>query len=269
MRAEPCDHTFVICAYGESPYLEECILSLKKQSVRTNIRMAASTDNGHIRGLAEKYRIPLDINGGPGGITQDWNFGLSRAKTPLVTIAHQDDVYCRDYAAEILRRARAAKRPLIIFTDYGELRNGRRVNNNRLLKIKRLMLMPLEIPGLSGSRFLRRRILSLGNPISCPSVTYAMEYLPHPLFQDGYTCVEDWQAWERISRFKGQFCYVKKLLMYHRIHRQSTTSGMIEGSGRAGEDLQMFERFWPAPVARLLGRFYSASESSNHLGEDK
>jgi len=28
------DHTFAICAYGESPYLEECIKSIKNQIVR-------------------------------------------------------------------------------------------------------------------------------------------------------------------------------------------------------------------------------------------
>lgn len=108
MKIKPENHTFVICAYKESPYLEECIRSLKNQSVRTNLRMATSTDNGHIRALAEKYGIPLDINPGPGGITQDWNFAYSRAGTPLITLAHQDDVYCKDYAKEIL--ARAARR---------------------------------------------------------------------------------------------------------------------------------------------------------------
>ena len=57
VKIKPENHTFVICAYKESPYLEECIRSLKNQSVRTNLRMATSTDNGHIRALAEKYGI--------------------------------------------------------------------------------------------------------------------------------------------------------------------------------------------------------------------
>ena len=265
MKIKPENHTFVICAYKESPYLEECIRSLKNQSVRTNLRMAASTDNGHIRALAEKYGIPLDINPGPGGITQDWNFAYSRAGTSLITLAHQDDVYCKDYAKEILACAARAKRPLILFSDYGEIRNGARVRENMLLKIKRMMLIPLEFGALSGSRFVRRRMLSFGNPISCPAVTYARENLPEPVFLDGYTCVEDWQAWERISRLKGQFIYCKKLLMYHRIHEESTTSGMIGDTGRGAEDLEMFEKFWPKPIARLIGRLYSVSERSNRL----
>ena len=39
------DHTFVICAYKESPYLEECILSLKQQVKKTKIIMVTSTPN--------------------------------------------------------------------------------------------------------------------------------------------------------------------------------------------------------------------------------
>jgi len=35
MEFKPQDHTFAICAYKESPYLRECIESLKKQTVAT------------------------------------------------------------------------------------------------------------------------------------------------------------------------------------------------------------------------------------------
>ena len=34
-------HTFVICAFGESEYLEECIRSLKAQTVPAEILMTA------------------------------------------------------------------------------------------------------------------------------------------------------------------------------------------------------------------------------------
>ena len=52
-------HTFVICAYQESEYLEECIRSLKNQTVRSKILLATSTPNPMIEGLAEKYHIPV------------------------------------------------------------------------------------------------------------------------------------------------------------------------------------------------------------------
>ena len=85
-------HTFVICAYEESEYLEACILSLKNQKSKSRIIMETSTPNAHISSLAEKYDIPLYIKP-HGGITQDWKFGLSKIETQYSTIAQQDDVY--------------------------------------------------------------------------------------------------------------------------------------------------------------------------------
>lgn len=51
-------HTFAICAYKESEYLEECILSLKNQTLKTNILMATSTPNEYIKNLAENTTSP-------------------------------------------------------------------------------------------------------------------------------------------------------------------------------------------------------------------
>ena len=71
-------HTFVICAYKESEFLEECILSLKKQTVRSNIFIATSTPNKYIDDIAEKHGIVVMVNKGQGGITQDWNSQMTR-----------------------------------------------------------------------------------------------------------------------------------------------------------------------------------------------
>ena len=52
-------HNFVICAYQESPYLEECIRSLTKQTIQSPIRMVTSTPCEYIKTMAEKYKIRL------------------------------------------------------------------------------------------------------------------------------------------------------------------------------------------------------------------
>ena len=119
-------HTFVICAYKESEYLEECILSLVNQTVASKIIMETSTPNSYIEDMAKKYDIPLFVNPN-GGITQDWNFGLSKIDTKYATVAHQDDVYESTYTEELLGRMEKSQRPLIAFSDYGELRDGKKV----------------------------------------------------------------------------------------------------------------------------------------------
>ena len=62
-RYKESDHTFVVCAYKESMYLEECILSLKRQSVKSNIIMVTSTENDFIKDIAQKYHIELFVSG--------------------------------------------------------------------------------------------------------------------------------------------------------------------------------------------------------------
>ena len=46
------DHTFVICAYKKSSFLEECIISLKKQKYKSEIIMITSTPNELISEMA-------------------------------------------------------------------------------------------------------------------------------------------------------------------------------------------------------------------------
>ena len=147
MPAAETQHTFVICAYGKSMYLEECIRSVLAQSVKSQIIMATSTPNDLVQGMAEKYGIPLCINKGPGGIAQDWNYAYAQASTKYITLAHQDDVYEPEYAACALKGLSQAKDPLIWFSDYYEIRLGQRVTKNRLLFIKRLLVFALRLKG--------------------------------------------------------------------------------------------------------------------------
>ena len=94
------NHTWAICAYKESGYLEECVKSLLEQTVPSRIIIATSTPNAHIECIAEKYGLPLYINDGTKGIGGDWNFAYSKCDTPLITIAHQDDIYEPEYTEE-------------------------------------------------------------------------------------------------------------------------------------------------------------------------
>ena len=66
------DHTFVICAYKESPYLEETIVSLKRQTVPVQIIMSTATPNEFIENMCRTYEIPLYVNQGAGGRLELW-----------------------------------------------------------------------------------------------------------------------------------------------------------------------------------------------------
>ena len=265
--------TFVICAYKDSPYLEECIQSLKEQSEPCEIRLATATPSPNLKALCERYDIPYCVREGTPGIAPDWNYAYSLAKTPYVTIAHQDDWYHKEYAREIIGRMEAAKKPLISFTDYAEIRDGVKWEQGRNLKIKRLLLTPLKLPVLSQSRLAKRFVIRFGNAICCPSVTYHKAEIDRLLEAEGRTELFlthfrsnlDWQTWEWLSRRKGAFLYLPRKRMAHRIHEESETSATIRDQQRRQEDYEMFCEFWPKCIAKMLTGCYGRSEEDNQV----
>lgn len=263
MRYTAVDHTFMVCAYKASEFLEDCVRSLLDQTVKSRIAIATSTPNGHISAIAEKYGLTVFVNEGKSGIGGDWNFAYRTCQTPLLTIAHQDDLYEAAYLERILDGLNGREDPIIAFSGYAELRDGEKVFDNKLLKIKRLMLAPLK--KAPNSRFIRRRVLSLGCPICCPAVTYVRDKVGDEPFSYAFSSNLDWDQWEKLSRKKGAFVYVPAPLMCHRIHEGSTTSEIIGENKRTVEDRMIFERFWPRPIAALIARVYAGSEKSNDI----
>ena len=259
------DHTWLVCAYRESPFLEECIRSLACQTVKSRIQVSTATPNEHIRGLAEKYGLKLIVNPGKPGIGTDWNFALENGETELLTIAHQDDTYEPEYTEEMLKRMNRHRDPILYFTDYAELRGGKKVTSNRLLRIKRILLIPLRLfPGLV---FARRLSLAFGDPICCPSVTYRKSVMKGMAFGSRFRSDLDWEMMEKLSRKKGRFVFDPGKRMCHRIHSESATTEIIGDHQRTAEDYEMMKKFWPDAVAKRLSRVYAASEKSNRTGE--
>ena len=261
-----CEHTFAISAYGKSPYLAACIESvLNQRGMRSEVYIATSSPSDWLLNVANTYGLPLHVNEGEHGIGPDWNFAYSKATGRFVTIAHQDDIYCSDYAASAVSRLGATKGSLIYFCDYGELRDGTVVVKSPSLMIKRLLLAPLLCRRAGKFRLAKRAPIAIGNSICCPSVCFNKEILRTPPFDGAMDNALDWDCWERLSREKGAFCYAPRIHMYHRIHEESATSKNILNNSRANEDLAMLRRFWPAPVANVLNKAYAHGMDSNEL----
>jgi len=262
------DHLFVLCAYGKSPYIEECIASLENQTMPSKIIICTATPSDYLSDIARQHELEILVNRGAHGIAEDWNFAYAQANASVVTLVHQDDVYDPSYTEEVLNRLNRAKRPLICFTDYYEVRNDQKVfaDSNKNLRIKELALAPLRLSCFENSRWVRRRILSICDPICCPSVTYVKPNLPEVLFEAHFKSDLDWEAWEKLSRLVGGFCYVHKPLMGHRIHEESTTTQVIgDHNGRSSEDLEMYLKFWPPFIAKWINKMYSAGQDSNKM----
>lgn len=258
---ENTNHTFAICAYKESKYLEECIKSLKSQTIKTNIIMCTSTPNDYIKNLAKKYEIKLYINTGKSGIGLDWNFAVSQVQTDLVTIAHQDDIYCKNYVQEILKLYEKDKDFAIAFGNYRELKNGEIIPLTGNLKIKKILLKSLSKDGKSKNA--KQKALKFGDSICCPCVTLNIPIVGKNPYKTQMKCDLDWLTWYELSKLPNSFMYTDKDLMYHRIHEESTTSHLIENHVRLDEDYEMFCKFWPKWMAKILMKFYQMAVKTN------
>jgi len=257
-------HTFTIPVYKESPYLEQCIQSLLHQTTKSCIIITTSTPTVFTQNIAQKYGIPYFVNNSEKkDITSNWNFALSKVTTAYATIAHQDDVYMSAYTETIIKAIKGRKDVLIAFTNYTELVHDqlRRFSLNAL--IKNCLLFPFHITRDVKSTFLKKLVLSFGDPICCPSVTFNMEALPGFNFSSRYSCVIDWYAWYGLANKQGSFVYVNKKLVSHRIHRDSETAQHINNGKRKREELELFEMMWGKRAAKFISRIYAIGHKDN------
>lgn len=252
-------HVFVVPAYGQSPYLAQCLASLQAQRRPSPIVVSSSTPHAGLMELAERHGARLVTHAENRGIGHDWNAALAAVDAEWVTLAHQDDVYLPGFAADTLAAIDQHPACQLVCTGYAEQVDERVRTLTPLLLIKRLLL-ELGFLGRAAidSPAARQRVLRFGCPIACPSVT-----LRHPgrspFFREDLRLNLDWDAWLRLSRQAGAFVYLRQTLMLHRIHRGSETSGGIRGGARAREDRLMFEQLWPPAIAGLLARAYALS----------
>ncbi len=255
-------HTFAICAYQDSPYLEACIRSAVGQSHPTRVILCTSTPSPYIQGLADQYGIPVFVRDGESGIQEDWNFAYEKADSRYVTIAHQDDMYGRNYVKTLVNYVNKFDDISVFTTDYVTVREHRLEPCERLTMVKRVLRIPLRIPYLNHLRPVKRAALLFGNSICCPACTYHKEMLGGPLFRSSCRFALDWDTLIDLSEKPGRFICAEEPLVFHRLHQDAATNACMKDSRRYEEEMAMFSRLWPGPVVRLLMHFYQKAYAS-------
>lgn len=249
---------FVIPAYKNSSHIEECISSLLAQEVPSDILICTSTPSLFLKEVSQKYDIPLLINpNGSQGIAADWNFAYQCADADLVVIAHQDDIYLPSFSQQAYAIFHANPRLGIAFTDCLELLDGQVMAwHNRGLVKKILRESAFIGCNTTNNRVRLRALLSLGCPISCPSVIFNKKELSKFAFSSRYQINLDWEAWAKLAKSMIIFGYIRKRLIIHRVHPESENQISLKDGRRLDEDLQMFSYFWPSWMVRFLSALY-------------
>jgi glycosyltransferase involved in cell wall biosynthesis len=261
------DHTFVIPVYRAAPNLAALIESLRAQTgTCSEILLATSTPSVELDAFAKRYALPLYINPQRVDIAADWNFALAAAQTQLVTLAHQDDYFAPKYAARLSTALRRNPGALIAFCDYSEHTPLGPRPTNINLRIKRaLRERAFGTQECITDPRDKVRLLSLGNPICCPSVMFDRSALADFRFPGGFQTNLDWMAWLELARRPGGFIYVRERLVSKGVHAESETTAAIANCAREREDRALFDALWPRPVAAALATFYRLGYRANRF----
>lgn len=251
------DHAFVVLAYKASPYLAGCLDGLAAQTVKSRVMVATSTPNDAIAAAAAAHGVEVIVNPERQGIAGDFNFGLRASGARLVTLAHQDDTYAPDFLEKSLAEF-AAHDGALCFTSYVEIDDvGRPMRSKVSLAkhaIERLTLGGRHV--LTGVRL--RAFLSLGNALPCSSVTYDLARLGDFAFSSGFVSNLDWDAWWRLQGAGHTFLRAPYPLVGRRHNDLTETARLLRDGTRRAEDLAMFRRAWPSPLAEIIAAAYRA-----------
>lgn len=259
------DHTFAIPVYRTAPSLAALVESLRAQTgARSEILLTSSTPSAELTAFADRQSLPLHINPRRAGIASDWNFALDAARSALVTLAHQDDLFAPTYVAEMTGALQRHRGALLAFCDYSEHTPlGARPTNVNLRVKRALRRRAFGTRECIEDRRDKVRLLSLGNPICCPSVMFTRSLLADFRFPDGFQTNLDWMAWLQLAQRPGGFVYLRQRLVSKGVHPDSETTATIGNRAREREDRAMFEILWPKPVAAALSALYKLGYLAN------
>ena len=232
-------HTFVILAYKESDDLEECIKSVINQSIKSNILITTSTPNDYIMDLASQYSLGVMVNDSKSNKGNDYNFSLNTIDSELITIAHQDDLYNRNYTKEIIKKYEENKDATIIFTDNYEIRKDKKIHCSHELNRKRFYLYPLKFRMFQKSIHFKIRALKKEKFICTSSITFVKKKIKEDLFPTDLNYDNDWKALIDLAKTDNRFVYIDKKLVGYRISNKKVLKSKIR------EDEEILRSLYP------------------------
>ena len=258
LRALAAEHSFVVPAYGDSPFLAGCLRSLRAQTLISRLLLTTSTPSRFIEEVAVEFGAEVRVNPERAGIASDWNFALAASGARFVTLAHQDDVYFPAFLERSLALFQGAPDAAVCFTAYEEIDDTGAPKTSKISLAKHLLerLTLGSVDTVRGARL--RAFLSFGNPLPCSSVTFNREQLGSFEFSGDYASNLDWDAWLRLERAGETFLRVPERLVGRRHNSLTATSQLLRDGRRKQEDLRIFQRLWPAPLGDFIAYAYRA-----------
>jgi glycosyltransferase involved in cell wall biosynthesis len=236
---------FLVPFRSNLDYLGATIASIRAQSVarwKCSV-FDDSTDPDAVDSLVascEDERFTVTHNATPRGIGGNWNAALASAEADFATLVHADDLLAPSYAETVLALHDRYPDTFGVFTGAGIIDHRGAPMRFSAPDLAKKVLHPFPrepwiVAGDEGLRSILR-----GDFIFCPTVTYRVNRLRQPVFDESLRMTLDLLAFARALMQGEQFVGTKSVQYRYRRHPASTTSTLNADSSRFEEELTVY-----------------------------
>ena len=191
------------------------------------------------------------INDSESNKGNDYNFALSTFNTKLITIVHQDDLYHRNYAKEVINCYEKNKDANLIFTDYYEIHKDIKVKHSFTLLRKKLMILPLKYRIFQNKKHYKLKSLKYGQCFCTSSVTFVKKNVKKNFFPKNLKYYNDWQAFINLSLDeKKRMVYLPKKLVGYRMDEKEFDINKVK------EKERILKMLWPDKIIDYFFKKY-------------
>lgn len=251
--SEPARITFGIPYLRRLDYLREALESVRAQ--RSGAWRCIVLDEGAepetaaeaIAALGDA-RFEHRPNPARLGMVANWNQGLDRAATELVTLLHADDRLLPDYCDVVFALADAFPHAAGLATDAEIIDAAGRPAFSLADAVKRRLVPTGEPWLLSGEPGLAA--IARGDFVMCPTVAWRPAVLGARRFDPAWKQVQDLDFLARLLLDGETVAGTRRRAYAYRRHAQSATSEQTEDLSRFEEEVAVLDRIAAAARAR-------------------
>ena len=201
--------------------------------------------------IAESRGVRVVRNEVRRGLAGNWNAAFALAKTPLLVIAHQDDVYDPRFLAATSKLLATYPRAFIAHTRAGIIDAHDRPVVTAAARFKD-RFWPADEP-YERPPEAELRMLQTGNYIVCPAVMFRMSAVETiGTFNESYRFVPDWEYWLRGLVAGFTIAGTHAPLVQWRSHEANATKQEEATLRRYDEELELLE--WLSREAHMPRR---------------
>lgn len=238
--------TLAILVHNPNPdYLNALFESLQQQTGDFYVDVVDDSPEA-----CQFLELPDDLNTrylrngyNPHGLSGNWNFAVQHARTPWVTVLHQDDVLHADYTQIITRLVKNYPHATAAFCHATIIDADGCASSTFADRVKDRLLRDIEGDDYCLSGEIGSSRLLQGNFVFCPTLCFNRERLGLHGFNERWRMVPDLELYLRLLIDGNQLAGSKQVGLYYRRHDEQATAKYQATGERFDEEFALYREF--------------------------